>query len=120
MVSQQARLYPGVQQDSITGATVATVGQIFELPADWNGVPTVIDWEILFPGANPASFSAQLEGSDDSSFPAASTYILDGPYTTVTATVRFVVNKPKRFVRANLTAIGSQSVTVRLKNSGKQ
>jgi len=90
------------------------------MPADWNGQPTVLDWEILFPGSAPASLSVQLEGSDDSSFPTASTFILDGPYTTTTATVRFVINKPKRFVRANLTAIGSNSVTVRLKNSGKQ
>jgi hypothetical protein len=120
MVSSFPRLYEGVQQDSITGATAATVGQVFELPADWNGLPTVIDWEIIFPGSAPASLSAQLEGSDDSSFPSASTFILDGPYTTTTSTVRFVVNKPKRFIRANLTAIGSNSVTVRLKNSGKQ
>jgi hypothetical protein len=120
MVSSFPRLYEGVQQDSITAATTATVGQVFELPADWNGLPTEIDWEIVIPGAAPSSLSAQLEGSDDSSFPAASTFILDGPYTNTASTVHFAVNKPKRFVRANLTAIGSNSVTVRLKNSGKQ
>jgi hypothetical protein len=119
LVTALPRLFEGVQQDSITAATVATVGQAFELPMDWNGLPTELSWEVVFPGSAPSSVSIQLEGSDDPAFATANAYVLDGPYTTTTNAIHFVVNHPTRFIRANLTTIGSQSCTARLKNAGK-
>lgn len=119
LVSTFPRLYEGVQQDSLTAVAVATVGQIYELMEDWNGPPTLYDWEIIFP-TTPATVSVQLEGSDDPAFAAANVFILDGPKTTTTPEKRFVVDKPVRFIRANVTAISGASCTVRLKNDGKQ
>lgn len=119
LVSTFPRLYEAVQQESISTVSVPTVGQIFELMEDWNGPPTLYDWEIIFP-TTPASVSVQLEGSDDPAFAAANVFILDGPKTTTTPEKRFVVDKPVRFIRANVTAISGASCTVRLKNDGKQ
>src|SRR5258708_727732 len=105
LVSALPRLYPGgAQQDSITVAAVATAGQWYELIADWNGLPTRLDWEVIYPSA-PTTPSSQLEGTDDPAQAAANVFILDGPYTGVGNTKRFVLDKPVRFVRVNLTAI---------------
>jgi len=118
LVSQQPRLYEGVEQESLTAQSVAATGQWYELPMDWNGLPTEYSWEVIFPSA-PTTPSVQLEGTDDSNFNAANIFILDGPYTGTTNTKRWVTGKPIRFVRANLTAIAGGSCTVRITNGGK-
>jgi len=113
------RLYLGVQQDSLTAVVAPTVGQAFELPSMWDGLPDLYDWEVVYPSA-PTTPSVQLEGSDDPAFSAANTFIIDGPYTGTTNTERSVAGRPIRFLRANCTAIAGGSVTVRIKNAGKQ
>lgn len=120
LVTPLPRLYPGVQQESLSGAVAAVTGQIYELPSDFTGLPDLYDWEIIFP-VTPATVSVQLEGSDDPAFAAANVFIIDGPKTTVTPEKRFVLDKPVRFIRANLTSITGAlaSCTVRLKNGMK-
>lgn len=118
VVSQQPRLYPGVVQESLSAVTSAGAGQWYELPEDWQGPPTRISWEAIYPAA-PTTPSSQLEGTDDSNFAAASIFILDGPYTGTSNTKRWVVDKPVRFVRINLTAIAGGSFTGRITNGGR-
>lgn len=73
-------------------------------------------WEIVVTGA-PATVSITLQGSID----GTNWYTLDTS-TTTTSEMRHVVNKPVRFIRANLgtlTGGTSPTVTVRILSGGE-
>jgi hypothetical protein len=86
---------------SNTGVTVAGAGQSFSVTFNANrSEPPIYAWEIFFPGVAPATFSLNLEGSLD----GVHFYPLD-TYSTTTAALRYVTDKPALYVRADLTAI---------------
>ena len=113
MVSNIPRLYEGVQQDAAVAQAATGVGQIFELPTDWNGPVSRVRVEVTFAAATGVSLD--IEGSDDVAFtnPAKLATAISAAGST------WVVDKPVRFIRTNLTAIISGSITVRFTNGGK-
>ena len=105
-------LLEGVQQDAATAQATTGTGQIFELPMDWNGLPTSVRVEV---SGTFTGLSLDIEGSDDPAFGTPQKLQVG---ISVAGSV-WIVDKPIRFIRTNVTAIASNSVTVRFTNAGK-
>lgn len=113
LVTNFPRLFEGVQQDAAVAQAASGVGQVFELPMDWNGLPTRVRVEVTFAAATGVSLD--IEGSDDSAFPNPAKL-----QTVISAAgTVFIIDKPVRFIRTNLTAITGGNITVRFTNGGK-
>ncbi len=93
---------------SLNAATVTGPGDDFALPHFIIGAQLEkLTWEIVITGA-PTAIQVDLQGSLD----GVNWYQID-TYNTVANTLRFVVDKRVRFVRANLiTLTGGTSPTV--------
>jgi hypothetical protein len=84
-----------------TGQTTIGAGQTFAVVCSTNRPdPRIYVWEAFFPGAAPASLTLNLEGSLDGSH----WYTLDTTSSTTSA-IKWLLDKPANYVRANLAAI---------------
>jgi hypothetical protein len=86
---------------SNTGQTTTGAGQTFAVVFPVNRPePRIYAWEAFFPGAAPASLTLNLEGSLDN----VHWYTIDTTSSTTSA-LKWALDKPANYVRANLAAI---------------
>jgi len=84
-----------------TGVTVTGAGQSFAVVFPLNRPDSrIYAWEVFTPGAAPASLTLNLEGSLDD----VHWYTLDTTSSTTSA-IKWSLDKPANYVRANLAAI---------------
>jgi len=66
-------------------------------------LPRVFGWDVVVTGS-PSSLRVDIEGSLD-----GTTWFQLDTYTTAASTLRFIVDKPVRYIRANLVTLGGGS-----------
>ncbi len=105
-------VFSGEAFTSLNAATGTGAGDVAAIggPAALGGVPRKLSWEVRVTGA-PTAIQVDLEGSLDNT----NWYQID-TYNVVANTLRQVVDKGAKFVRANLvTLTGGTSPTVTAK-----
>lgn len=84
-----------------TGVTATGAGQSFAVQFPYGRPePRIYAWEAFFPGTAPASLTLNLEGSLDNQH----WYQLDTTSSTTSA-IKWALDKPANYVRANLASI---------------
>ncbi len=106
-------VFAGEVFTSLNAATAVGAGDVAAIggPAALGGVPRKLSWEVRVTGA-PTAMQVDLEGSLDNT----NWYQID-TYNIVANTLRQVVDKGAKFVRANLitlTAGTSPTVTAKI------
>jgi methyl coenzyme M reductase beta subunit len=98
----------GSRAVSLNAATGTGAGDSFGfLPFLGGGIPGTYSWDIIITGG-PSAVTVNLEGSDD-----GTNWFTVDTSTSTSSALRHVVDKPVRFLRANLaTLTGGSSPTV--------